>query len=287
MRYAVTAATGQLGRATITALLDEQGTAAGDVVAAVRTPKKAADLAARGVVVRRADYTEPDSLREAFAGVQRVLVIPGTAMPAQRVPQLQNTLDAARDAQVRHVLHFGLVGTHPDNGFAIMPYLLYAESALRLSGMDWTLLRNALYAEPILDWVDDIVRMGTIPYPTGEGRHAYASRRDLARAGAAALTTDGHEGQIYELTGPAALTTRELCEAVARATGARVEHREATVDDYVRACLQGGMSEPVARFMATLYDPIRQGLSAACTDHVERLTGRPPASLQELLSHGR
>lgn len=282
MRLAITAATGQLGRQSVEGLLS-QGVPAEDIVAVARSPHKAADLADRGVTVRRGDYDDPASLRQAFEGVDRVLLIPGMAMPAPRVVQHQSLLDAARAAGVRHVLQYGLVGTHPDNPFVIAPYLLYAERATRSSGMAWTILRTALYAEPFLGWVPRFVEWGTIPYPTGQGRMTFAARPDLGRAGAAALAGEGHASKIYELTGPQAHTAEELCALVSEATGREVAYRPATVEDYVRAAVSTGTPEPAAHFLATLYAPVPLGLNAVCTDHIEALTGTPPQGLRALI----
>ncbi len=283
MRLAVTAATGQLGRHVVSALLD-LGVPPAHIVAVARSPHKAADMAEQGVTVRRGDYDDADSLRAAFEGVDRVLLIPGMAMPAPRVVQHQTLLDAAREAGVAHVLFYSLVGAHPDNPFIIAPYLLYAERATRSSGMAWTILRNTLYAGPLLNWVPTFARTGTIPYPTGEGRMTFASREDIGRAGAAALAGEGHEGKIYELTGPETFTTEELCAVVSEATGKPVRHSHPQVADYVRTCVEEGVPESAAHFLATLYAPVPLGLNALCTDHIEQLTGTAARGLRELIA---
>lgn len=282
MRLAVTATSGHLGRLSVESLLS-QGIPPSDIVAIARSPAKAATLADRGVEVRHGDYDLPATLLTALRGVDRLLVVPSTAMPAPRVVQHQALLDAAREAGVGHVLLYSLIGTHPDSPFLIAPYLLFAERALRSAGLDWTILRTAYYADPLVEWVPGIVELGTIPYPTGSGRLSFASRADTARAGAAALAGEGHAGQIYELTGPRTLTTEELCATVAEATGRTVQHREATVEDYVAVCVADGMPEPFARLLATLYTPVARGLTDRCTDHIAQLSGRPPLGLPALI----
>lgn len=282
MKVAIVGASGQLGRCTLDAVLD-RGVAAQDVVAAVRTPDKLREYAARGVGVRAADYNDPGTLRSAFEGVERVLLTPSLDPPGRRCVQYENAIGAARDAGVIHLLHYGVVPTVPESRFVVTPFLLFAESALRTSGLAWTILRNSLYADPIAEWVGDIVKMGTIPYPTRDGRCAFVSRADIGRAGAAALTTDGHEGRIYNLTGPAALSTAELCEILARVTGETVVHREATDEDYLRACLADGTPEHFARLLLTLYWAIRDGHCDVVTNDIEALTGRPAQSLEDYL----
>ncbi len=282
MKVAIVGASGQLGRCTLDAVL-ARGVAAEDVVAAVRSPQKLSDYAERGVVVRRADYDDPASLAGAFKGVERVLLTPSLEPPGRRCLQYENAIGAARDNGVAHLLHYGLVPTVPESPFVVTPFLLFVESALRNSGMAWTILRNSLYADPIVDWLPDIVTMGTIPYPTRDGRCAYVSRADIGRAGAAALTTDGHEGKTYNLTGPEAITTAELCESVARVTGEIVVHRESTDQDYLQACLDGGTPEPFARLLLTLYWTIRDGHCNVATNDIEILTGQRAQSFEAFL----
>ena len=275
MKYGIMGASGQLGRKTLDAVLG-QGTAPSDIVALVRSPNKLTDYAALGVDVRWADYDDPSSLMEAYQGVDRLLLVPSLAMPAERVHQYYNAISAARKAGTTHLFHYSLVSTFLESPFVITPFLVFAESAIRTSGLKWTILRNGLYADPIVEWVPDIIEMGTIPYPTGEGRCAYVTRDDIARAGAAAITTDGHEGQVYNLTGSEALTTSDLCSAVAAVTGQPVADSKATDEDYIEACKRDGTPEVVAHLLLTMYHTIRRGFMDVVTSDIEDLTGKPP-----------
>lgn len=281
MQIAIMGATGQLGRATIAQLIPLHG--AENIIAVTRSPARATDLKAQGVQVRKGDYADQASLEEAFSGADTVHLIPSKAMPRERVQEVQNAIDAAKAAGVRRLVHVGIVGTDVKNRFVIMPYLLYAESAIVTSGLAWTLLRNAYYAEPIADWLPEILRMGTIPYPFGEGSHAWATRDDMARATAAVLASGEHDGQVFDLTGPAAHSIPELCEIVTRVTGQQITHVEATMDDYIQACLVDGESEVFARLLGTLYLPVQDGLTSFASADIERLTGRAPESLESFL----
>ena len=282
MTIAILGASGHLGRKTLDAVID-RGVAPEEVVAAVRTPAKMSSWAERGIQIRAADYDDPESLNAAFEGVDKLLLVPSVSMPVDRVRQYENAIAAAKTTGVRHLLHYGLVPTSVEAPFVVTPFLVYAEAALRTSGLAWTMLRNSLYADPIAEWVPTITKLGTIPYPTGSGRCAYISRDDIARAGAAALTTEGHEGKVYNITGPTALTTADLCDAVSAVTGQSVEDRGATDEDYRRACLAEGEPEMWIHVLLTLYHTIREGHLDVATDDVEKLTGRPAQSFQSLL----
>lgn len=281
MQIAIMGATGKLGRSTVEHLIARIG--AESVVAICRTPAKAAALAERGVVVRPGDYGDLESLRSAFRGIDTVHLIPTMAMPRERVQQVQNAIDAAVQAGVRRLVHVGVVGTDVTNGFVIMPYLLYAESAVVTSGLAWTLLRNAYYADPVAEWLPEIVRMATIPYPFGDGAHAWATREDMARAAAAALASREVDGQRFDLTGPHAHTVEELCGIASRVTGHAIVHRAASEQDYIDASIAAGEPERFARLLATLYAPVRAGLTSFATDHIERLTGQAPESMEAFM----
>ena len=282
MKYGIMGASGQLGRKTLDAVLDRV-TVSGDVVALVRSPEKMTDYKTLGVEVRWADYDDPASLMESFVGIDRILLIPSLAIPVDRVRQYKNAIAAAKKAQAEHLLHYSLVSTAIDSPFAVTPFLLYAESAIRISGLRWTILRNGLYADPIAEWIPEIVRMGTIPYPTGDGRCSYVSRDDIARAGAAALTTVGHVGKVYNLTGPEALTTSDLCHAVAAVAGKPVVDSRATDEDYLEACSKDGTPEFLAHLLLTMYHAIRRGFMDVVTDDIEALTGKAPESFEDYL----
>ncbi|MGD8353273.1 MAG: SDR family oxidoreductase [Pseudomonadota bacterium] len=282
MKYGIMGASGHLGRKTLDAAL-KRVTAPSDIIALTRTPEKMAGYAALGVDVRWADYNDPASLMEAFVGVDVVLLIPSTAAPVDRVRQYENAIAAARKARIGHLLHFSLVCTALDSPFLVTPFLLYAESAIRTCGLKWTILRNSLYADTIANWVPEILKMGTIPYPTGEGRCSYISRNDIARAGAAVLTTIGHAGRIYHLTGPEALTTSDLCQAVAEVTGKPIVDSRATDDAYLKTCENNGTPGFHAHLLLSMYHAVRRGFMDVVTEDVRSLTGTPPERFRDYL----
>lgn len=282
MRIGILGASGQLGGKTLDALL-ARGVSPADIAAMARTPAKLDVYASQGIDVRQADYDDVASMEAAFEGVDNLLLVPSIALPAPRAMQYANAIAAAQTANVSHLLHYGLVGTDIESPFAIAPFLLFAESAIRQSGLQWTILRNSLYADPIAAWTDQIVAMGTIPYPTGDGRCSFVSRDDIARAGAAALAGAGEPNRAYSLTGPMAHTTGELCEIVARVTGKPVARTDASEQDYVDRCRAEGEPEIMISILASLYAAVREGFYDVVTDDIEQLTGQPAESFESYL----
>jgi NAD(P)H dehydrogenase (quinone) len=209
MSIVVTGATGKFGRIVVEELL-RRGVPAGDVVATGRAVERLADLAERGVVVRRADYDEPETLPAAFAGADRLLFVSGSE-PGRRVEQHRAVVAAAVEAGVGLVAYTSIL--HADTS----DLLLAAEHAeterlLAESGLPHVLLRNGWYIENYD--IPAAVQNGLFG-AAGEGRISAATRADYAVAAAAVLTTDGHEGRAYELGGEA-FTLAELAAEISR-----------------------------------------------------------------------
>ena len=206
----VTGATGGLGRLVVANLLGR--VPAGDIVAAVRTPSKAADLASQGVHVREADYGRPATLASAFAGATRVLLISSPSLGV-RVAEHAAVIDAAKAAGVR-LLAYTSVLRADTSTLLVAPDHVATERYLAGSGVPWVLLRNGWYLENRTAAIAAALDAGALLGCAGEGRIAAAARADYAEAAAAVLTTDGHVGRTYELGGDAAFTLAELAAQV-------------------------------------------------------------------------
>ena len=271
----VTGATGQLGRLVIQSLLTKLPTS--QIVAAVRNPARAADLAALGVQVRKADYTDPASLEAAFQGAEKVLLISSSEV-GQRAPQHRNAIDAAKKVGISLLAYTSIL--HADaSPLGLAVEHLATETYLRESGVPFVLLRNGWYTENYLASVQPALQHGAFIGSAGEGRIASAARADYAEAAAVALTTPGQAGKVYELAGDDAYTLTEFAAELSRQSGKLVPYVNLSEGDYKAALLGAGLPEPLAALLADsdvgaskggLFDGQRQ-LSA--------LIGRPTASL--------
>ena len=193
----VTAATGQLGRLVVEDLLTR--VPADTIVAAVRTPAKAADLAERGVQVREADYDRPETLTAALDGADNVLLISGSEV-GRRIPQHQAVVDAATKANVSLPAYTSAprADTTP---LAVGPEHKAAEESIKASGLTYSILRNGWYNENYVQTARQAAATGTLLGSARDGRVASASRADFAAAAATVLTTPGHDNTVYELAG--------------------------------------------------------------------------------------
>lgn len=282
MTVALTGASGQLGRLIAEGLIDSLPPQ--DVVLVTRTPATLADLAARGAEVRPGDFDDPASLSGAFAGVDRLLVISGHTF-GTRVAQHTRAIRAAVDAGVHHIVYTSMGNPADDNPAIAAADHRATETALRASGVAWTILRNGIYADLQVGAAAGAIATGTLLTNVGNGRNAFVTRADLAAATVAVLTTEGHESKTYDLTGPEPLDADDLAAIFSEVGETTVEVVHMDDQGWVDAMVEhAGVPIDLANVLATFGAAQRQGYSAVVTPTIERLTGRPPTSMRQFLS---
>jgi NAD(P)H dehydrogenase (quinone) len=282
-RLAITGASGQLGRRTAELVLAQ--CAPRDLILATRKPAALADFASRGADVRYANFDEPASLRAAFAGAERLLLISATDLQ-RRVAQHRAALDAAKAAGVRHVIYTSGSKPAPPNPAVVAPSHYATEQALAASGLAWTVLRNSLYADYQVAEAQRAIEMGVLVHNRGAGSVAYVARDDCAAAAAAVLLQRGHDAAVYDVTGGEKYTADALAALYAELGGRRVEAR--AVDDAAFvAGLVGAAADDHLRYgaelLASFGRAIREGYLDVRSDAVAKLTGRRPRTLREVL----
>ena len=277
----VTGASGHLGRLVIHALL-RRGVAPAQVVAAVRSPEKAADLAALGVQVRQADYTQPATLDAALRGVSKLLLISSSEV-GQRAAQHANVIDAAKRAGVQllaytSILHadrspLGLAGEHKET-----------EAMLAASGIPTVLLRNGWYIENAVASVPPALQHGAYIGAAGEGRFSSAARADFAEAAAVVVSTDGHAGKVYELAGDDAFTLTEFAAELSRLSGKVVPYIDMPEEAYKGALVGAGLPEGFAALLADSDAWAAKGALFDDSRQLSALIGRPTTPLSTVLA---
>jgi NAD(P)H dehydrogenase (quinone) len=276
----VTAATGQYGRLVVDELL-KRGVSAGDIVAVVRSPQKAADLADRGVRVREADYDQPDTLVPAFTGTDQLLLIP-SAVYGQRYPQMQRAIAAAAQARVGLIAYAGFVNTDTST-LRLGEEHKQTEAAIRASGLPFVMLRNGAYTEMYTQTLGPALEYGAILGSAGNGELSAATRADLAEAAAAVLTSDGHAGKAYELGGTA-FTMADLAAEVSRQTGKSIVYQDMPVEQYAEALTAAGLPEAFAALLADTSLAIAHGDWHTDSTDLARLIGRPSTQLPDAVA---
>ena len=276
----VTGASGQLGRLVIESLLRK--VPAKSIVAAVRTPERVADLAARGVQVRRADYADPVSLESAFQGAERILLISSSEV-GQRFVQHRNVIDAAKRAGVSLLAYTSLLraDTSP---LGLAAEHRETEAYLKASGLPSVILRNNWYTENYLASISSALAHGAFIGSAGEGRIASAARADYAEAAATVLTSPGHVGKVYELAGDTAYTLAELAAELSAQAGKPVAYRDLPEADFKAALVGAGLPDALAGLLA---DSDRGAALGALFDDKHQLSaliGRATTPLRSLIA---
>lgn len=279
----VTGATGHLGRLVIDELLS-RGVPAEGIVAAVRSPEKAADLAAKGVQVREADYAKPETLTAALAGAEKVLLISGTEF-GQRAAQHKNVVDAAVAAGVQLIAYTSILKADT-SGVGLAVEHKATEAVIRESGLPYVFLRNSWYTENYTANVAPALENGVILGAAGEGRVGAVPRADYAAAAAAVLTSEGHQNQAYELAADEPFTMAEYAAEVARQSGKPVAYQDLPADEYTKALVGFGLPEVYAGALTSADLGIARGELATSSGDLSRLIQRPTTPLADAVALG-
>jgi NAD(P)H dehydrogenase (quinone) len=277
----VTGASGHLGRLVVLGLLDS-GVPAAEVVAVVRTPEKAADLAERGVQVRRADYDDAAALETALQGVDRLLLISGSEV-GQRVPQHTNVLQAAKADGVGF-LAYTSASKADDTPLPVAPEHVATERLIADFGIPAAVLRNNWYFENYDATIAQAAQTGELTGSSGAGRIGAATRADYAAATVAVLTAEQPPTGVFELGGDSAWTLAELAAAITAQTGREVTYRDLTAPEHLQALLDAGLPQGTAEFVVGLDQAIAQGALDTGSTALSELTGRPTTTLAAYLS---
>ncbi|SEP52609.1 NAD(P)H-binding protein [Amycolatopsis saalfeldensis] len=269
----VTGATGDIGGHLVHALAD----AGAGVRALTRDPARAAGLPPRAERVV-GDLGEPSTLPAVFAGIERFFLL----TPGMGTANVANALAAAREAGVRHVVHLS-----SDNVLLADPMPLMAgwhherEELVRASGIPWTILRPAGFMSNALQWRDSVCE-GYVLDPSGPGRYAPIDTADIAAVAAVVLTSDGHEGKEYVLTGGELMTCADQVKILGDVLGREIEVRQAgSPEEVVRARFASGAPKMLAEALVEGYTRLRADVIGSRSDTAERLLGRPTATFRD------
>ena len=294
MSLVITGASGAFGRMAAEQLLGRIAPA--ELILVSRTPAALREFAARGAQVRFGDFDQPESLREAFRGADKLLLISTLDVGERRRRQHRVAIEAAMAAQVRHVIYTSSVGIHPRSPAFVIEDHLFTEETLRRSGLGFTFLRDAQYAEVITTMIaPPAVASGEWYSSAGEGCMAFVSKQDCVASAVAVLTTPGHEGAVYEITGPELLSFADCARLAAEVSGKPIrfvnvshEAMQARFDaaGVPRRHIEGTVHQAAGAWgseeMMSYERGIREGYFAVASHHVKLLTGHPARSLREV-----
>lgn len=272
---AITGASGQLGRLVIEQLLVK--VPAHEVLALVRDVNKVADLAARGVQVKAADYNQPEALFSALQGVDKVLLISSSEV-GQRASQHRNVIEAAVKAKVPLLAYTSLL--HADTSpLALAAEHRETEALLKQSGLPHVVLRNGWYTENYAGGIPAALAHGVFIGSAGEGKIASATRADYAAAAVAVLTQENQAGKIYELAGDEPYTLAELAAEISKQSGKNIGYQNLPEDEYQTVLVGAGVPEGFAGIIADSDTGASKGALFDDSHQLSSLIGRATTPL--------
>ncbi|WP_086651150.1 NAD(P)H-binding protein [Acetobacter cibinongensis] len=278
MKIGVSGASGQLGSAVVQALAET--VAAENLVAISRTPKTDRTYAGR-----LGDYDQSETLVAAYQGLDRLLLIPGADLrPGIRSRQMLAAVDAAAQAEVGHVFLLSATGTQREGESAVGAAYWHSEQALIKSAIPaWTILRMSYFSETLVEEVRMSLTAGGLAM-LEDSRVSFVSRGDVAKAAAAALTSEGHEGAIYQLTGSEALLGEAVCRLVAQQIQRPFALNVMPAEVLRAGLLKTGLPDVVADAVVSMKARQARGAYDIVSGDIVRLTGGTPCSLAEILA---
>jgi NAD(P)H dehydrogenase (quinone) len=260
----VSGASGQLGALTVKALL-AKGVPAKNLILVSRTPDTLTEYAKMGAATRFGDFSKPESLPAAYAGGTRMLLVSIGGGAGPRPQAHQRAIDAAIKAGVKQIAYTSWIAISKGDTTGLSVDHLATEEILKKSGVAYTILRNSIYMDGMVQQAAKVYADGRVTLPATENKFGYVTREDCAAAAAAVLTTPGHDNKIYDITGPELVGQRELADAVTAVTGKKIE------------VVPADANAPAPRSFG---GPSLSVVSTAVAD----LTGRPAQSLRSLLA---
>jgi NAD(P)H dehydrogenase (quinone) len=261
----VSGASGQLGGLVVKELL-ARGVPAKNLILVSRTPEKLEEFRKLGAATRAGDFAKPESLPTAFAGGTKLLLISIGFGAGPRPEAHRHAIDAAVAAGVKQIAYTSYVAISKGDTTGLASDHFQTEEILKKSGVAWTLLRNSIYSNGLVQRGAKMLADGKATVSASDGRIGYVTREDCAAAAAAVLTTPGHDNKAYDITGPELVGPREIAEAASAVVGKPIELIDTTAGKPDTRRAFGGPS------------------IAVVSDDVAKLTGRPPTSVRMLFA---
>lgn len=277
MKIAITGATGQLGELVVNKLKNK--ISADNILALVRSKQKASAL---GVEAREADYDKPETLENALAGVDTLLLISGSEI-GKRATQHHNVIEAAKKTGVKWIIYTSILRADTSS-ISLAEEHLITEKHLKNSGISFTLLRNGWYTENYTNSIPGAIAGGAFIGSAGEGKISSAARADFADAAVAVLTTAGHQGKIYELAGDKAWTLSDLAAEIAHQTGKNIPYVHMPQAEYAAALTSFGLPEQLAQAIAGWDIAASKGDLFDDGHQLSKIIGRPTAPLSMVVA---
>lgn len=280
MKYLLTGATGHLGRLVLPALIKRVGASA--IRAGVHTPAKAADIKRQGVSVVPIDYLDQPSLVAALTGVDVLIYIPSKTYDVlQRVTEFENTLAAMQQTGVERIVFVSFYADQENDPFTMSAYYAYVPRRLAGANVNYTVLKNSLYADPLVPYLPELIARKALIYPVSDQAMSFITQADSAEAIATvAARQDGRDvGQVYTLTQERAWQMAPLGQLMTEVTGKPIGYQPMTVAEFAATyAAEGDGAE-----LGSMYQAGAMGLFDIVTPDFATITGHAPEAMGDFL----
>ncbi len=254
-----------------------------------RTPQNGGDMSQLDINVRQADFDDPEHLPQSFEGAGRVLFVstPSPSELGKRMAQHRTAVAAMQAAQVRHVVYTSMQGADQSLLGAVVSDHRDTEALINASSMTHTFVRNAFYMDLILSMLPTAVRTGCWVTAAQNGRIAYVDWVDCARTVAECLVRPDLDGQIFNATGSAALSVREVVALANKVLGTAIRVDDVSSSEMSEYLVRSGMHPKMAAVLSMIDVGIAQGAMSAVAGDVLQITGRTPLTVEQFLINNR
>ena len=282
--FVITGAAGNLGGLVLDKLIEA---GAGPLIATSRSPEKLAEVGAKGVEVRAADFNDPATLGPAFKGAKRLLIVSTDDLePGKRLTAHANAINAAVDAGIEHIVYTSLTNPVDASPITFSGDHKETEEMLAKCSISHTILRNNLYTDLLLMSGPQSIAMGKHFTATGTGKTGYVTRDDCASAAAAALMNEA-DTRTFEITGPDTVTHDQIAKYLSDVTGQTIPHIAISGEDLKGAMMGNWLPEFMADVFASFDVAVAEGYLDVASNSLKELTGQPGKSVNQFLKDNK
>lgn len=277
----VTGAIGNLGSSVINQL--DKVANKDQFIATSSSDKGVQNLKEKGYQTRKANFNDMDTLRDAFNGVEKVLLI--STMEENRFEQHKNVIDIAKEKGVKHIVYTSLSIKDIETSAVkeLMMSHFETEAYLKQSGLTYTILRNTMYADALTQILGENALNQNIVLPGGNGKVPYALRREMGEATANVLVQEGHENKVYNITGSQSYSYEEIAKELSNQSGKMINYVNADEQEFVQNLQEIGFPEFAIYLHAGTIKDIKNNQYEIEEKTLETLLGRPTATIQEFI----
>lgn len=280
MRYTVTGATGRLGREVMKVAMENLPVK--ELRVSVRNVDKAAKYKEQGVEVKKADYRDKEELVSAWQETDVLIYIPSIVHPSfERLPEIENVVMAAEEAEVKQFIFVSFYADQENNPFQMSPFYGYASRRLASSSLSYTVIKNAMYADPLLSYLPELIERKNVVYPVPHEKVSYISREDSAKAIVEVARDSGLWNQSYTLTQDRSYTMRELADTLSDVSREKIGFAPMSLEEFAETYDE---PEGFGSLLASMYEAANLGLLDIVTDDFRTITGRKAESLTSYLN---